>query len=233
MIMQVTKKFVGLGDSIVKGVLMTQEENGKVCYSLSDNNIVDRVGARMRVDVLNLGKMGCTVETGERILQRHVEKLSGTEYIMLCFGGNDSDYDWRAIANNPAAEHEPKTSLDSFERVYARVINMVKELGYRPLILTLPPMDAQKYFDFFSSTFSAEQKKNVLGWLKGSVKTILYGHDLYNEALKRISASTDTQLIDITTPLGDGKKYLCEDGIHPNLLGQDAIAKIVENAILQ
>lgn len=231
--MQVTKKFVGLGDSIVKGVLMTQEENGKVCYSLSDNNIVDRVGARVRVDVLNLGKMGCTVETGERILQRHVEKLSGTEYIMLCFGGNDSDYDWRAIANNPAAEHKPKTSLDSFECVYARVINMVKELGYRPLILTLPPMDAQKYFDFFSSTFSTEQKKNVLGWLKGSVKTILYGHDLYNEALKRISASTDTQLIDITTPLGDGKKYLCEDGIHPNLLGQDAIAKIVENAILQ
>lgn len=231
--MKETKKIVGLGDSIIKGVLFTQEENGKVHYSLSDQNIIDRVGACMHAEALNLGKMGCTIEAGEKILQRNIHKLDGAEYVMLCFGGNDSDYDWRAIANNPAAEHEPKTSLDSFERVYARVINMVKELGYRPLILTLPPMDAQKYFDFFSSTFSAEQKKNVLGWLKGSVKTILYGHDLYNEALKRISASTDTQHIDITTPLGDGKKYLCEDGIHPNLLGQDAIAKIVEDAILQ
>ena len=229
--MQESKKLVGLGDSIIKGVLFTQEENGKGHYSLSDQNIVDRVGTYMRAEVLNLGKMGCTIEIGEHILQRNLAKLNGTEYVMLCFGGNDSDYNWRAIADNPAAQHQPKTSLDTFRQVYARIIGMVKDSGYKPLILSLPPMDAQKYFDFFTATFTAEQKQNVLSWLKGSVATILKGHNLYNEVLSQIASETDTQLIDVTNPLGDGKKYLCNDGIHPNLNGQEAMAKVVKEVV--
>lgn len=227
MIMDSIMKFVALGDSIIKGVLFNQEENGRGHYSLSDRNIVDRVAESLHSEVLNLGKMGCTIEAGERILERHLTRLEGAQYVLMCYGGNDSDYDWKAIADQPESEHLPKTPLRVFEKTYMRVINQVLELGYTPLIMSLPPMDAQQYFNFFTSSFSDVQKSNVLKWLKGSVKTIWAGHELYNDAVKRVANATDCVLIDCTTTLGDGKGYLCEDGIHPNLAGQSKIASII------
>lgn len=225
--MDLIMKLAALGDSIIKGVLFTQEENGRGHYSLSDQNIADRVAARMHCEVVNLGKMGCTIETGERILDRHLTCLDGAKYVLMCYGGNDSDYNWKAIADNPEAEHLPKTSLHVFEKTYARVINKVREMGFTPLVMSLPPMDAQRYFDFFTSSFTDVQKSNIMKWLKGSVETIWAGHELYNDAVKRVANMTNSQLVDVTTTLGNGKGYLCEDGIHPNIAGQSKIASII------
>ena len=225
--MDLIMKLAALGDSIIKGVLFTQEENGRGHYSLSDQNIVDRVGASLHSEVVNLGKMGCTIEAGERILDRHLGRLDGAKYVLMCYGGNDSDYDWKAIANCPEGEHLPKTPLRVFEKTYTRVVNKVREMGYTPLIMSLPPMDAQRYFDFFTSTFNEVQKSNVLKWLKGTVETIWAGHELYNDAVKRVANTTDSLLVDVTTTLGDGKGYLCDDGIHPNIAGQSKIASII------
>jgi lysophospholipase L1-like esterase len=220
-------KVVALGDSIIKGVLFNKEANGSGHYSLSDHNIVDRVAEGLHCEVLNLGKMGCTIETGERILEHHSARLDGARYVLLCYGGNDSDYDWKAIADRPEVEHQPKTSLRIFEKTYMRVINKVRKMGYTPLVMSLPPMDAQQYFDFFTSSFNKIQRANVLKWLKGSVNTIWAGHELYNDAVKRVANATNCVLIDCTTTLGDGKGYLCEDGIHPNVAGQSKIASII------
>lgn len=220
-------KLAALGDSIIKGVLFTPEENGFGHYSLSDHNIADLVADNLHCEVVNLGKMGCTIETGERILERHINSLEGTKYVLMCYGGNDSDYDWKAIADHPDREHHPKTPLRIFEKTYARIVNKVRDMGYTPLVMSLPPMDAQQYFDFFTSTFTEEQKTNVLKWLKGSTETIWAGHELYNDAVKRIADATNSILVDVTTSLGNGKGYLCADGIHPNLAGQSKIASII------
>ena len=220
-------KLAALGDSIIKGVLFTPEENGFGHYSLSDHNIADLVADNLHCEVVNLGKMGCTIETGERILERHINSLEGTKYVLMCYGGNDSDYDWKAIADHPDREHHSKTPLRIFEKTYARIVNKVRDMGYTPLVMSLPPMDAQQYFDFFTSTFTEEQKTNVLKWLKGSTETIWAGHELYNDAVKRIADATNSTLVDVTTSLGNGKGYLCADGIHPNLAGQSKIASII------
>lgn len=225
-------KLVALGDSIMKGVLFTEESNGQVHYALSDQNIVDRVAMNLGCEVMNLGKMGCTVEVGERILDRYVGRLDGTKYVLMCYGGNDSDYNWCAIADCPAVTHQPKTPLKVFEKTYVRMINKVRALGYIPLILSLPPMDTKRYFEFISKGFDAGQKNNVLKWLKGSLDTIWAGHELYNDAVKRVASLTDSQLIDITTPLGNGASYLCADGIHPNLYGQATIASIIKRNLV-
>lgn len=225
--MDSVKKLAALGDSIIKGVLFTKEANGRGHYSLSDNNIVDRVANNLRCEVVNLGKMGCTIEVGERILDHHIGTLDGTKYVLMCYGGNDSDYDWKAISNDPSIAHTPKTPLHIFEKTYMRIVKKVQEMGYTPLIMSLPPMDAQQYFDFFTYTFTDVQKSNVMKWLNGKISTILVGHELYNDAVKRVANTTDCVLIDCTTTLGDGKGYLCEDGIHPNLVGQSKIANII------
>ena len=222
-------KLVALGDSIIKGVLV-QSEGERSRYSLAEKSIVECCAERLGGESLNLGKMGCTIEAGERILNRYLDKMSGAQYVLLEYGGNDSDYNWQEIAEAPEKEHFPRTRLEVFEQVYERVINKIKEMGAIPLVLSLPPMDAERYFAFFSQKWEDGFRANVMRWLGGSTNTIMSGHELYNLATMRIAQRTGVQWIDVTSGLLKGhnfRTYLCDDGIHPNERGQRMIAEAV------
>lgn len=225
-------KIIALGDSIIKGVILNIEESGKMHYALSDHNIVDQVAAGLHLEVVNLGKMGCTIESGENILDRHLSNIHDAKYALLCYGGNDSDYNWRSIALSPRCEHYPKTPIAQFEKTYRRIIDKVRQAGLIPVVMSLPPMDAEKYYRFFTSMFSNEEKRNVSRWLKGGSDAIYAGHELYNDAVKRIASTADVQMIDVSNAFHDTEKYLCVDGIHPNNAGQEKIAKTIAKAIL-
>ena len=222
-------KLVALGDSIIKGVLV-QSEGERSRYSLADKSIVECCAEKLGGESLNLGKMGCTIEAGERILNRCLDKMSGAQYVLLEYGGNDSDYNWQEIAESPEKEHFPRTRLEVFEQVYERVINKIKEMGAIPLVLSLPPMDAERYFAFFSQKWEEGFRANVMRWLGGSTNTIMSGHELYNLATMRVAQRTGTQWIDVTSGLlkdHNFRAYLCDDGIHPNERGQRMIAEAV------
>lgn len=222
-------KLVALGDSIIKGVLV-RSEGERSRYSLADKSIVECCAEKLGGESLNLGKMGCTIEAGERILDRYLDKMSGAQYVLLEYGGNDSDYNWQEIAEAPEKEHFPRTRLEVFEQVYERVINKIKEMGAIPLVLSLPPMDAERYFAFFSQKWEDGFRANVMRWLGGSTNTIMSGHELYNLATMRIAQRTGAQWIDVTSGLLKGhnfRAYLCDDGIHPNEQGQRMIAEAV------
>ncbi|MBR1996477.1 MAG: SGNH/GDSL hydrolase family protein [Paludibacteraceae bacterium] len=222
-------KLVALGDSIIKGVLV-QSEGERSRYSLADKSIVECCAEKLGGESLNFGKMGCTIEAGERILNRYLDKMSDAQYVLLEYGGNDSDYNWQEIAEAPEKEHFPRTRLEVFEQVYERVINKIKEMGAIPLVLSLPPMDAERYFAFFSQKWEEGFRANVMRWLGGSTNTIMSGHELYNLATMRIAQRTGAQWIDVTSGLLKGhnfRAYLCDDGIHPNERGQRMIAEAV------
>lgn len=222
-------KLVALGDSIIKGVLV-RAEGERSRYSLADKSIVECCAEKLGGESLNLGKMGCTIEAGERILDRYLDKMSGAQYVLLEYGGNDSDYNWQEIAEAPEKDHFPRTRLEVFEKVYERVINKIKEMGAIPLVLSLPPMDAERYFAFFSQKWEEGFRANVMRWLGGSTNTIMSGHELYNLATMRVAQRTSTQWIDVTSGLlkdHNYRAYLCDDGIHPNERGQRMIAEAV------
>ena len=222
-------KLVALGDSIIKGVLV-QSEGERSRYSLAEKSIVECCAERLGGESLNLGKMGCTIEAGERILNRCLDKMSGAQYVLLEYGGNDSDYNWQEIAEAPEKEHFPRTRLEVFEQVYERVINKIKAMGAIPLVLSLPPMDAERYFAFFSQKWEEGFRANVMRWLGGSTNTIMSGHELYNLATMRVAQRTGAQWIDVTSGLlkdHNYRAYLCDDGIHPNERGQRMIAEAV------
>lgn len=185
-------------------------------------------------DVINLGKMGCTIEAGERILDKSIGHLEGAKYVLLEYGGNDSDYDWRAIAQSPGEEHQSRTPLRDYESAYERVVEKVRQAGCVPVVLSLPPMDAERYFRFFTAGMSDVHKDNILRWLDGSTNTIMSGHELYNMATWKVAQRTGAKWIDITSELLLGhqyRRYLCDDGIHPNELGQARIAEMILQAI--
>lgn len=224
-------KIIALGDSIIKGVVLNIEDSGQFHYALAERNIVDRIADKHQLEVVNLGKMGCTIETGERILDRHLPNIENAKYALLCYGGNDSDYNWRDIATSPTSEHAPKTPISIFEKTYMRIIDKVRKAGLIPLVMSLPPMDAEKYYKFFTSVFSAEEKRNVSRWLKTGADAIWAGHELYNDAVKRVAAASDSVLLDLSSVFKKPEKTLCIDGIHPNLDGQREIADLIDKCI--
>ena len=128
-------KLCFFGDSIGKGIVY-DKERGR--YVPTENSFVRLVGEEEKIDIENFSRFGCTVTRGEQIVERNVPEIKSSDYVVLEFGGNDSDYNWKKIADDPDAEHSPNTPLSVFVETYKKVIGEIKKLGKIPVILNLP-----------------------------------------------------------------------------------------------
>ena len=225
-------KITALGDSLTKGVVLTEANK----YSLTENSYLDIVGRELSLHISNYGRFGSPIENGDMMLNRHSDEIAGSEYTFIEYGGNDCDFDWIKIADSPEGNYSPKTKLDDFKSRFIELVQKVKELGSKPIILSLPPILSAPYFSFFSRFMSQQQKENVINWLGGSTDIISRWHESYNRALFMIAKETQTPIIDITTPFdsfrGDIGSLFCADGIHPNEQGHKMIAATIINNYL-
>ena len=223
-------RIAALGDSLTRGVVLNKENR----YSILKNNFIDIISKKLNLQIKNYGKFGCTIGFGHNVIDRYHTEISGSDVTFLEFGGNDCDFDWKTIAEAPGSEHSPKTILDSFIKQFRLLIERVCELGSKPIILSLPPIDSQAYFSFISRFMDETQKSNVIKWLGGDIGIITRWHEQYNQALFEISETTRTPIIDITSPFekydGEIMSLLCDDGIHPNELGHELIACSITGA---
>ena len=225
-------KVAALGDSVTKGVILTEANK----YSLAEHSYLDIVARVLDLQVSNYGRFGSTVDMGDAMIRRHSDEIARSEYTFIEYGGNDCDFDWIRIADSPMGDYTPNTKLEDFKVRFVRLINKIRELGSKPIIISLPPILSTPYFSFFSRLMSEEQKKNVIDWLGGSTDVISRWHESYNRALFMIANETQTPIIDITTPFdtfrGDITSLYCADGIHPNAQGHKMIASTIINNYL-
>ena len=217
-------KITALGDSLTRGVVLNEKNR----YSVLDGSFIDIISKRFGLDIINYGKFGCTIDFGQRVIERHAGEVSASDYTLLEFGGNDCDFNWGKIADSPDVEHNPKTLLDSFKEQFCTLIEKVRSLGSKPVIISLPPIDSEYYFSFISRFMNSEQRDNVFSWLGGDINVISRWHEMYNRALFEISRLMLVPIIDITTPFdkcqGAMRELFCLDGIHPNAEGHRLIA---------
>ena len=212
------------GDSVSKGVVF---DSVRKKYILLKDSFVGMIQRNTNILINNYSKFGCTITKGSEILKKHESELKQYDYTLLEFGGNDCDFDWAAISNEPESTHTPKTPVPVFEESYAKLISGVKESGGKPILLSLPPIDSKKYFAWVSRGLNAE---NILHWL-GDVEGIYRWHETYNLAVKRLSVAMQIPLIDISTTFlktGHYQDFICEDGIHPNQSGHKLISEVIE-----
>ena len=116
---------------------------------------------------------------------------------------------------DPHGEHLAKTPLDVFEQEYREAVRFTREHGGNPVLLTLPPIDAHRYFNWFTQ---GENVENILQWL-GDIDRIYRWHEMYNLAVCRVAMQEGVLLLDISSRFLERSHYeelLCEDGIHPN-----------------
>ncbi len=211
------------GDSIMKGVLL---DDSTQRYVLSSCSPSAEFAKETNVDVNNRSVFGCTVTKGSKLVSSAIEKgKMGEDLVLIEYGGNDCNYNWKDISEQPDIFHDPVTPLKLFEKLYSELIESVKSVGATPIIMSLPPIDAQKYFNWI--TKDGLSAANILKWL-GDVQMIYRFQELYSNAISKIAYKTNSLFIDVRSYFLDKHNYgelLCSDGIHPNSEGQKLITQ--------
>lgn len=214
---------IGLfGDSILKGVQVNSETKKYYVNSYIDEEMLSK---KYSMQVKNYSTIGCTVTRGKKFLEKRLENNIECDAIIMDYGGNDCDYDWKAISENPEGNHSPNTPIEFFIETYCGIIDTLKKKGIFPILTTLPPLEPQCFFDWFCRDLN---KKNILKWL-GEVGNIYTHQENYSRAIEKIALEKQVPLIDLRgefLKFGSTKELLCEDGTHPNTLGQ----KIIESS---
>lgn len=217
------------GDSVAKGVVFDTVKNKYRLLKESFANIVER---QQNISIFNFARFGCTISMGSEILKRHESELNRFDYTILEFGGNDCDYNWSEIAEDPLGQHLCNTPIPQFREKYMELIKVVLKNGGRPVLLNLPPIDPKRYFNWVSQGLN---KKNILAFL-GEIDAIYKWQEMYSTAVEELAAKEKIPMIDIRSGFMSKKNfsnYLCADGIHPNEKGHLLISKAIrEKAFL-
>ena len=223
------------GDSIGRGVVL---DNVKKRYGYSENSFARLLEGEGIVTVNNRCKFGCTSTKGLEVMRAEADRMKNYDYIVIMYGGNDSDYDWPAVARDP--EHGAqyvKTSVPVYKQNIRDMVDLVHASGSTPVLLSMIPMDPARYFNWITRKSDPDA---ILKYIKAP-SGLYFGNQLYNLALFDVAAELSVPLIDICSPFLrelDFSDYLCEDGIHPSeaghmLIYEEVKAFLQEHQLLQ
>lgn len=171
-----------------------------------------------RLEVVNRAKMGATVTKGLSLVEHDVQRGMDARWALVAYGGNDSDFDWEAIAAAPEQEHLPHTVLPEFIEKLRCAVQELASAGVQPVLMTLPPIDGQRYFQFISRRADGG---SILRW-RGDVGRIYRHQELNSDAVAALAMTEGLPLIDVRRqflPMRDLPRYIAADGIHLTMTG--------------
>jgi len=222
-------KLCVFGDSIAKGIVFNTVS---ARYETLKLNMMELLGLRKDVNFKNHSMFGCTVEKGLSLIERYEDELAVYDTVLLGFGGNDCNFPWNEIADAPEKSHQPKIPIETFIQTYKIVIEKIKKAGIKPVLLTLPPLDAKRFFNWVSKGINAE---GILKWL-GDVNIIYRWQEMYSMVVLSFEKTLGVPVIDVRS------KFLCRqdlpeligvDGMHPTRKGYELIVKTVYEQLAQ
>ena len=113
------------GDSLMKGVLV--DENFK--YKPVAGKLLQELTAITGVETVNRAHFGYTVDKGQAILKKDLQKGLDCEIAVIEFGGNDCDFDWSEVAQAPESVHHPHTPIGQFLDAVTQMAKSLKDAG--------------------------------------------------------------------------------------------------------
>lgn len=186
-------------------------------------NTLTKIHDSYNIDVANRSRFGITIKMGKQILERDIKKGLDCQYALIEFGGNDCNYRWEYISKDPNGTHEHLTPFEEFKENYSSIIALLKEKGIKPIGMSLPPLDADKYFNFLVDR--GNDMKNLMKWL-GDTSTLYRCQERYSNAVTKIAKAAGILFVDVREYFLDShnfKSLMCIDGIHPNENGHKLI----------
>lgn len=228
---KIIEKISILGDSISKGVILDEISRK---YKILKESAADLFSRENKVVVKNHAKFGCTSEKALEITRKILESETDSGIIMLELGGNDCDYNWDKVAEDPEFDHQPNVTLEKFKQNISKIIEIVKASGRDLAFMTLPPIDSEKYFNWITRG-DKTRIENIQRFL--GERNYIYRHqELYASALEEIATKNNIYKIPVRAGFlsiprcGD---YICDDGIHLNEMGQGVMKTIFNDTYNQ
>ena len=214
-------KITIFGDSILEGVRFV---DGKYTRA---HRFMSLFEAEHGVEIENKSKFGSTIDKGMTRMQKHLERGTLGSYTVIEFGGNDSAYRWDEVAADPEGEHFCATPPERFAAIYKDMIDLVYKNGSWPILCTLPPVSSRLYLDYV--TRNGIDKAAILRWMDNDVETISRWQEGFSRTVEALAKDRNCLLLDMRAPFPpqgeELEAYLCSDGMHPNLAGQQLIYK--------
>lgn len=216
-----SKRITVWGDSILKGVVLDEQDGRyKVLKNSSVNSFAEITGCSLK----NNAYFGMTSTKALNRMVSSLEKqsLDKNDIVILEFGGNDCDFNWAEVSGSPEFEHQPKTTIEAFKNSLQNMITLFKEKGVTPILMNLPPLEPERYFNWLSRGLN---KDNILRFL-GDVSRIYRWQEAYNNAVEWAARQYSCKLINVRERFLVSFNYssqFCADGIHPNEKGHEKI----------
>ena len=214
--MKEINKVAVIGDSVLKGVVFN-ETNGR--YQALTESCATMLQKCLGISILNRSRFGSTVDKGNQLLDKAIENGLDCEMAVIEFGGNDCDFDWRAVSEHPEISHQPKTPLKHFLQTMSDMVGKLRKNDIEPILMSLPPVDGDRYFHHLSKLgFKADSLMQFLG----DPYMISRFHESYSLAITHLAQELKCLYVPIREAFLANFHYgklMCSDGIHPNQEG--------------
>ncbi len=206
------------GDSLGKGVVWNAERARYGYAKLSAASIVER---KLCCIIDNRSKFGCTAPMGMELIRQGLTSALTCDAAIIEYGGNDCNFNWAEISERPNEQHRPNTLPEQFRNTLCGMVEMLRSSCIRPILMTLPPINAERYFRFFvGDTLNAS---SITDWL-GDVWQIYRYQEMYSLMIIDVARSLHVQLLDLRSRClampNFIHDYICADGLHLNEQGQ-------------
>ena len=172
-----------------------------------------------RLEVVNRAKMGATVTKGLALVEHDVQRGMDARWALVAYGGNDSDFDWEAVAAAPEQDHLPRTTLPEFTEKLHCAVTALKSAGVQPVLMSLPPIDPRRYLRFICR--NGLDRNAIMRWL-GDEDMIYRHQELYSDTVTELAYANGVPLIHVRQAfLADHhmNDLLSADGIHLTMDG--------------
>lgn len=228
--LQSREKVVIWGDSLAKGVVWNDQRKR---HGYSKTTAADVAGDRLGIEIVNRAKFGFTAPQGLEMMEKDVESGIVCDAALIEFGGNDCNFNWAEISEHPEAKHDPATTPEAFLASLRNMVRWLYDRGIRPVLTTLPPIDAERYFRFLVG--DRLNGGNILRWL-GDVQQIYRYQEMYSLLIEKVAREFQIRLIDLRQKClaknGFVRDMICEDGLHLTEAGQVFVGEQIAELVL-
>lgn len=219
------KKVKIYGDSILKGVMYNDELKRYKLFGYRYETLKAN-----GIEVENNCKMGATIDEGLEIMKSTLTDCDEDTLVILEYGGNDCNFNWAAVAENPNGEFEPNTPKDKFTDTYLKLVEYARGKGARVAICTLVPIDSTRFMNWVSRGLNYD---NILHWL-GDIERISRWQEGYSKLSEKVAQITNCAILDLRSVFsGSMGSLLGIDGMHPSPEGHTIILDAFQKKLLE
>lgn len=217
------------GDSILKGAVTGYSENR--FDVLEDKNSLALASGKLGFTLTNKSVFGNIINKAQRTLNRDIAKGLTCDIGLIEGGGNDCDYDWAPISENPDVPHNPRNVLPDFLRMMDEMVQALRAHKITPLLMTMPPLVLDRWYKTITT---GQNEANIRKFLHDDIFKLYSVHELYSLNIIKYAVTHNVQFVDMRMALLEAPDYralMCGDGIHPNVDGYAYMATVWEREL--